>query len=460
MKATNANPPGHKAVDAARGRAHTARASSQGIRFIDTSSGLDVIAATVYVDGALVTDADADEDDAIFITIGGSTGTLAPESTVVTTKAQGNPTFNFASVPENVVKVGSTYYCVYMTDVNITATFRLATSTSRDGPWTAGTDIYTVADVPWLAGSDGIYSPFIIVQSGTYYLFYSGIVTGGATSTKQAIGYATATAITGPYTDHGSAILSPSASGLWDSRRVGEPSVIFQGGQWIMAYMGEDSDIAYQESEKVGIATAPDPAGPWTRAAGNPVIDFGASGQWDDELVADPDIFYLNGYYWIMYAGGPDTTTTTALSQGLAYATDPEGPYTRYANNPILVPGTSGTWDDTYVWRGGVYIEDGTLSGVYAGYDGAASIKGGNFTFNVTGVADDPTAEEIPIVDVGGYFTDDDVEGALQEAGAAIAALQAGSGGGHYEVIVSGTGPPVAVTNAAGTDWLYGFVPD
>jgi hypothetical protein len=31
---------------------------------------------------------------------------------------------------------------------------------------------------------------------------------------------------------------------------------------------------------------------------------------------------------------------------------------------------------------------------------------------------------------------------------------------GHYEVIVSGTAPPVAVTNVAEDDWVYGFVPD
>jgi hypothetical protein len=31
---------------------------------------------------------------------------------------------------------------------------------------------------------------------------------------------------------------------------------------------------------------------------------------------------------------------------------------------------------------------------------------------------------------------------------------------GHYEVIVDGTAPPVAVTNVAEDDWVYGFVPD
>lgn len=29
---------------------------------------------------------------------------------------------------------------------------------------------------------------------------------------------------------------------------------------------------------------------------------------------------------------------------------------------------------------------------------------------------------------------------------------------GHFEVVVSGTAPPVAVTNEAEDDWVYGFV--
>lgn len=38
--------------------------------------------------------------------------------------------------------------------------------------------------------------------------------------------------------------------------------------------------------------------------------------------------------------------------------------------------------------------------------------------------------------------------------------MPTGSSNGHYEVIVSGSAPPVAVTNVAEDDWVYGFVPD
>lgn len=65
-------------------------------------------------------------------------------------------------------------------------------------------------------------------------------------------------------------------------------------------------------------------------------------------------------------------------------------------------------------------------------------------------------AEDVSITDTGGYFTGTDVEAALQELGADVAAAVAG----HWEVVVSGTAPPVAVSNPADDDWVYAFVPD
>jgi hypothetical protein len=310
---------------------------------------------------------------------------LFPSSTITSTKDSGNPTFNFEAIPENINKVGSTYYAVYQNGAG--SQVNLATATDRDGPWTAygSNPIFEFSDVSWAPGTANIlYAPEIVEQGGTFYLFYS--VCNATTGADGQIGVATATAITGPYTDHGSAILTEGAASTWDSLRVGEPSVIYHDGRWVMAYMGEDEDVTFGTSEKVGIATASSPTGTWTKVAGNPLIGFGTSGEWDDALVADPFIFFENGYYWIMYAGAGDSGPATSASQGLAYALDPTGTWTRHASNPILDPGASTAWDDVWAFRGCIWIEDGLLSGIYAGYPGGAltTTKGGNFRLTVT----------------------------------------------------------------------------
>ncbi|HXI80045.1 MAG TPA: family 43 glycosylhydrolase [Verrucomicrobiae bacterium] len=326
------------------------------------------------------------------IATGGSTGTvedydsdLFPFATITSTKDSGNPTFNFDAIPETVLKVGSTYYCVYMTWTG-TSVIKLATATDRDGPWTSLSTIWTIGDVAWAAASTSIYAPSLVFDGATYYLFYSIVKTSGATDSGNGIGVATASVITGPYTDHGSAILSPGAGATWDSRRVGEQDVIHHDGRWVMAYMGESSAIAYQDSEKIGVATASSPTGTWTKSAANPVLDWGASGQWDDNLIADPCIVFANGYYWMMYAGGGDPTGNHhPWVQGLAYALDPTAAWTRYSGNPILSQGAGGTWEEYAAWRGALFLEDGLWGGVYGGLDaGAINAKGGNFRLNIS----------------------------------------------------------------------------
>lgn len=311
---------------------------------------------------------------------------LTLASNVSATKDAANPTFNGDFIPENIVKVGSTYWCVGQTWAPALDTIDLWTASDPLGAnATFDSAIYAFADVPWApAGASDIYAPHLMEDAGTFYLFYS--IADTADGSDGHIGYATASTIDGPYTDHGSAVLSPGSAGTWDARRVGEPSVVHVGSQWVMAYMGESTTGAYGTSEQCGIATATSPAGPWTKAAGNPLIPFGASTEWDDSLTADPFIFLDNGLWWCWYSGGGngDGTGTRPWSSGLAWATDPAGPWTKHPDNPILSNGGAGTFDEKAAWRGALWIENGVYTGVYGGLNSTlATAKGGTFTLAV-----------------------------------------------------------------------------
>jgi hypothetical protein len=101
-----------------------------------------------------------------------------------------------------------------------------------------------------------------------------------------------------------------------------------------------------------------------------------------------------------------------------------------------------------------------TLAGT--GHDSTWTVDGAA-NFHMLESGDNPfgafsgTAGDIPITDAGTYFTGTDVEAALQEIGADLAGLGVT---GHYEVVVSGTGPPVAVSTPDDDDWVYAFVAD
>lgn len=445
--------PNYRRADAAiEGRVSPRRAGSRGLTFRDATVEAHPVTDVTFL-GANVTD---NNDGSIIVTVAQGS-TFVPEATITATKASGNPTFNFNALVENMIKVGSTYYCPYI--VAAQTTVRIATATDRDGPWTDAGQIYALTSIGWKpAGVDVLYAPFLIEDSGTFYLFYA--ICKGSDGTLGYIGYATSSTVDGTYTDHGAAILSPGSG--WDARRVAEPAVMVRAGVWYMAYMGESLSGVSSESEKLGLATAPLPSGPWTKAGGNP-IPWGASGEWDSVLMADPDLFWADGYFWIWYVGMSNLSPTSDSYEGLLYTADATGTWTRFAGNPVLLTGATG-WDSKRVFRGGMYFEDGQWGGVYSGTDDIttlANYKGGNFRLSIVSqaVAPIPTAGEIDISDTGGYYTGTEVETALQEIGATFASLDLG-GGGHYEAIVSGTAPPVAVTNTDDDDWIYGFLAD
>ncbi len=85
----------------------------------------------------------------------------------------------------------------------------------------------------------------------------------------------------------------------------------------------------------IGLAVANSPVGPWKKYEGNPVVeDFGYLG----------GVVKVNGKFY-MYTQYPVEVT----DQGpfcVATADRPEGPWTKYDQNPILTPGDWGAWDD------------------------------------------------------------------------------------------------------------------
>lgn len=133
--------------------------------------------------------------------------------------------------------------------------------------------------------------------------------------------------------------LLPGAPGTWDAGGVLTANVVPHEGRYYMFYTGVGEKYATGEdkSRRVGIAVAAHPDGPFERVFDGPRLVPEADGTWDDFGCDDVSAVFFKGRWHIYFKGeslrvpnGNDTVL------GLAYADRIEGPYTRYADNPVI----------------------------------------------------------------------------------------------------------------------------
>lgn len=186
-----------------------------------------------------------------------------------------------------------------------TKTLCMATATSLAGPWTRAGAGISPSGSGWR--STAIWHPSLVERQGTYYLFFNA--TGAGSLEK--IGYATAPAITGPWTvdDTNSPVLSTVAA-TWESTNVGDPSVRQVGDVWVMDYYGYNGTVAAD-----GIAVTSDhdfPLG-WVKHPSNPIISPSAT--YDAKFAHKPFVMVDGGRVFHYYtAVAADDTRQIALA--------------------------------------------------------------------------------------------------------------------------------------------------
>lgn len=110
----------------------------------------------------------------------------------------------------------------------------------------------------------------------------------------------------------------------------------------------------------------------WAKYSGNPVINPGSSSSWDKETVGLGSVIYYNSKYHMWYSGG-STVAGTLNPWKIGHATSDDGiAWTKDINNPVLVPGTSGSWDSHVVFLPQVVVINNTFHMWYTGHKGTS----------------------------------------------------------------------------------------
>ena len=128
--------------------------------------------------------------------------------------------------------------------------------------------------------------------------------------------------------------------GAWDEWVMESCDIFKDEHTYYWYYHAREDRNANPKEYRIGVATAPTPLGPWTKYQGNPILDYGPPGSWDDESVDGACIMKEGAYnlgqenqtYYMWYSGrGHD-----GRHIGLATATSPLGPWKKYEGNPIV----------------------------------------------------------------------------------------------------------------------------
>jgi len=147
-------------------------------------------------------------------------------------------------------------------------------------------------------------------------------------------------------------------AGSYDERSIFTPEVLAHGGKYYLVYQVVEDPYTRRVKEKVSIAVAASPFGPWTKLPG-PIISPSEDGEWlgeednrflvkakgsfDSHKTHDPCLMLYRDKFYLYYKGEPMGEEMffggRETKWGVAIADKPEGPYVKSEYNPVTNSG-------------------------------------------------------------------------------------------------------------------------
>jgi hypothetical protein len=201
-----------------------------------------------------------------------------------------------------------------------------------------------------------VAAPRVIHDGAQYRMWYDGY-NPTAPQSGWAVGLAESPNGTVWTKNLANPVLKPAGGAAWDSDTRCQVAVLKDGLTYKMWYSASDGgpwQIGYATSTN-GIA--------WNVYAGNPLLQVGASGSWDDFEANGPAVI-KDGSQFKMWYHGCDAAYTSC---SIGYATSPNGTtWTKHAGNPVLT-GTPGGWDENMTMWPSVLKNGSTYEMWYTG---------------------------------------------------------------------------------------------
>ena len=141
-------------------------------------------------------------------------------------------------------------------------------------------------------------------------------------------------------TPWGQPVIDRGPTGTWDQLAVDNPYVYREAEKLFCFYEAQNKPFASGGQEAVGMATSTDGV-TWEKRVSNPILTTGSDGEWDAIVAKLPvGVIRRNGLYHLFYSGRNQRTKQI----GLATARDITGKWTKVPDNPVL-NSRANAWD-------------------------------------------------------------------------------------------------------------------
>ena len=193
-------------------------------------------------------------------------------------------------------------------------------------------------------------------DDGKYYLFYSRWpqkegFKGWVTHSEIAL--AVSDKVTGQFKPK-KVILGPRTKGFWDSDVTHNPNIQKFDGKYYLYYMGNYGNGEWwdhRNHQRIGVAVATSPLGPWQRFD-KPVVDVSVD-KWDHLMTSNPTVCKgKNGQYLLMYkgVGNGEMPFGGKVLHGVAFSNSPVGPFVKSPNPIFQKEGVKFPAEDPFAW--------------------------------------------------------------------------------------------------------------
>jgi len=174
--------------------------------------------------------------------------------------------------------------------------------------------------------------------------------------THSQVAHATADHPLGPYTFQGIA-LAGAGGDAWDAHNIHNPNALRIGSKYYLYYNGNHGNGEYwnhRNNQRVGVAVADHPAGPWTRLDA-PIVDV-TRNAFDHLITTNPAVAYRpsDGKVVLVYktVSRGKLPFGGRVRHGVAFADNPLGPFTKHRKPIFTHPTAKFPAEDPYIWWG------------------------------------------------------------------------------------------------------------